>query len=147
MFASHSSSGGTLASCSNAHSSSNRIMSFIMLEKGIFFETLRGFLMAPRLQPRCLLDGAANLQCHLRSAQADRELASDRRGAAERVGRIGERDHGPRHLRTLGPGQDAASDRQRSCGMPALWDWTIHSRAESVFRAYVENVILWQNAS
>jgi Tn3 transposase DDE domain len=64
-----------------------------------------------RLQPRRLHDGAADLGRHLRPAQADRRLASDRGGAAERLGAIGKRNRGPRHLLTLGRRQDRGKRR------------------------------------
>src|SRR5271166_3462631 len=56
-------------------------------------------------------NGAADLGRHLRTAQADRRLASDRGGPAERPGGIGERDRGPRHLFTLGRRQDRGKRR------------------------------------
>src|SRR5271166_1336141 len=56
-------------------------------------------------------NGAADLGRHLRAAQADRRLASDRGGPAERPGGIGERDRGPRHLFTMGRRQDRGKRR------------------------------------
>jgi hypothetical protein len=56
-------------------------------------------------------NGAADLGRYLRPAQADRRLASDRRGAAERLGAIGKRNRGPRHLLTLGRRQDRGKRR------------------------------------